>query len=46
MLMQETTTQANSRLSFDEFKLEVLRDYHIAVASREESLIGRREVLT
>ena len=46
MLMQETTTQANSRLSFDEFKQEVLRDYHIAVASREASLIGRREVLT
>jgi len=46
MLMQETTTQANGRLSFDEFKQEVLKDYRLAVASREASLIGRREVLT
>lgn len=44
--MQETTTQANGRLSFDEFKQEVLKDYRLAVASREASLIGRREVLT
>ncbi len=35
-----------SRLSFDEFKTEVLRDYRLAVASREASLIGRKEVLT
>jgi pyruvate/2-oxoglutarate/acetoin dehydrogenase E1 component/TPP-dependent pyruvate/acetoin dehydrogenase alpha subunit len=46
MLMQETTTQANSRLSFDEFRQEVLHDYRLAIASREASLIGRREVLT
>jgi len=46
MLMQETTIQANSRLSFEEFTQEVLSDSRIAVASREASLIGRREVLT
>lgn len=46
MLTQESTIQANSRLSFDEFKEEVLHDYRLAVASREASLIGRREVLT
>lgn len=34
------------KLSFDEFKQEVLADYELAVASREASLIGRREVLT
>ena len=33
-------------LSFEDFKSEVLNDYHIAVTSRECSLLGRREVLT
>lgn len=46
MLMQESTLDLNNRLSFDEFKQEVLQDYRLAVASREASLIGRREVLT
>jgi pyruvate/2-oxoglutarate/acetoin dehydrogenase E1 component/TPP-dependent pyruvate/acetoin dehydrogenase alpha subunit len=36
----------SARLSFDEFKQGVLDDYRIVVASREASLIGRREVLT
>ncbi len=45
MLQQATTTQ-EARLSFEEFKQEVLEDYHMAVASREASLMGRREVLT
>lgn len=40
------TTTKTARLSFDEFKQEVLNDYRLAVASREASLIGRREVLT
>src|SRR3954465_5409878 len=35
-----------SRLSFEEFKGEALADYRLAIASREASLIGRREVLT
>lgn len=45
-MLQEATTQQDSRLSFDEFKNEVLQDYQLAVASREASLIGRKEVLT
>jgi pyruvate/2-oxoglutarate/acetoin dehydrogenase E1 component/TPP-dependent pyruvate/acetoin dehydrogenase alpha subunit len=36
----------SARLSFDEFKQEALQDYRIVVASREASLMGRREVLT
>ncbi len=36
----------SGRLSFDEFKQGVLDDYRIVVASREASLMGRREVLT
>lgn len=40
------TQKAPSRLSFEDFKTGVLADYRLAVASREASLIGRREVLT
>src|ERR1043166_6910931 len=40
------TTSKSARLSFEEFKQEVLEDYRIVVASREASLLGRREVLT
>jgi pyruvate/2-oxoglutarate/acetoin dehydrogenase E1 component/TPP-dependent pyruvate/acetoin dehydrogenase alpha subunit len=39
-------TSKSARLSFEEFKQEALQDYHIVVASREASLMGRREVLT
>lgn len=46
MLMQEMNVQYKSRLSFEEFQAEVLEDYRLVVASREASLIGRREVLT
>ena len=42
----QTNPQTNNKLSFDEFKAEVLNDYKIAVTSRECSLLGRREVLT
>jgi pyruvate/2-oxoglutarate/acetoin dehydrogenase E1 component/TPP-dependent pyruvate/acetoin dehydrogenase alpha subunit len=42
----QTNPQANSELSFEDFKTEVLNDYKIAVSSRECSLLGRREVLT
>ncbi len=41
-----TTASRSARLSFDEFKQGVLEDYRLVVASREASLIGRREVLT
>ncbi len=42
----QTNSQTNSKLTFDDFKSEVLNDYKIAVTSRECSLLGRREVLT
>ncbi len=35
-----------NNMSFEDFKIEVLNDYRIAVTSRECSLLGRREVLT
>jgi pyruvate/2-oxoglutarate/acetoin dehydrogenase E1 component/TPP-dependent pyruvate/acetoin dehydrogenase alpha subunit len=36
----------NSTLTFEDFKIEVLNDYKIAILSRECSLLGRKEVLT
>ncbi len=45
--MQVKSSSANQeQLSFNQFKKEVLRDYQIAVISRECSYLGRREVLT
>ena len=38
--------QTNGKLSFKDFKSEIINDYKIAVTSRECSLLGRREVLT
>jgi pyruvate/2-oxoglutarate/acetoin dehydrogenase E1 component/TPP-dependent pyruvate/acetoin dehydrogenase alpha subunit len=35
-----------STLTFEDFKTEVLKDYKIAITSRECSLLGRKEVLT
>jgi len=40
------TKEAEVRLTFEEFRREVLRDLRLAIESREASLIGRREVLT
>lgn len=37
---------ANEKLSFENFRTEVLNDYKIACISREASLLGRKEVLT
>lgn len=34
------------KLSFDKFRIEVIKDYRIACESRETSLLGRKEVLT
>jgi len=45
-MLQEVTKKAPARLSFEEFKQVALADYRLAMASREASLIGRREVLT
>ena len=42
----QTNPQADSKLSFEDFKSEIINDYKIAVTSRECSLLGRREVLT
>lgn len=36
----------NPALTFEDFKTEVLKDYKIAITSRECSLLGRKEVLT
>ena len=38
--------KASSPLTFEDFKTEVLKDYKLAMVSRECSLLGRREVLT
>ncbi|HEX8562055.1 MAG TPA: thiamine pyrophosphate-dependent enzyme [Flavobacterium sp.] len=42
-MIQAESTPA---LSFEDFKNEVIKDYQLAVTSRECSLLGRREVLT
>jgi pyruvate/2-oxoglutarate/acetoin dehydrogenase E1 component/TPP-dependent pyruvate/acetoin dehydrogenase alpha subunit len=39
-------TPTRESISFEDFKIQVLEDYKIAVTSRECSLLGRREVLT
>ena len=42
----KSSSTNKEKLSFNEFKIEVLNDYKIAVISRECSYLGRREVLT
>ena len=37
---------ASENLSFDLFRMEVLKDYRLVCESREASLLGRKEVLT
>src|SRR5690242_4629037 len=37
---------AGEKLSFDNFRTEVLKDYRLVCESREASLLGRKEVLT
>ncbi len=39
-------SQKEQELTFKQFKEEILKDYYIAVLSRECSLLGRKEVLT
>ncbi len=39
-------TALQEKLSFDNFRNEVLKDYRFACESRETSLLGRKEVLT
>lgn len=42
----QSKTQSKESISFEDFKTAVLKDYKLAVTSRECSLLGRREVLT
>jgi pyruvate/2-oxoglutarate/acetoin dehydrogenase E1 component/TPP-dependent pyruvate/acetoin dehydrogenase alpha subunit len=39
-------TVLQEKLSFDNFRKEILKDYRLVCESREASLMGRREVLT
>jgi len=41
-----TNALNTEKISFQDFKEEVLNDYRMAVESREASLLGRKEVLT
>ncbi len=45
-MITNKTADNEKKLSFEEFRKEILNDYKIAVLSRECSLLGRREVLT
>lgn len=45
-MTQDTVISNSEKLSFIDFRNEVLNDYRIARISRECSLLGRREVLT
>lgn len=45
--MQELKdSTSHEKLSFENFRNEVLKDYRVCVESREVSLLGRKEVLT
>ena len=46
MAKKTSSSGVEKKLSFDDFKKEILNDYRIASESRETSLLGRREVLT
>jgi len=45
-MTQDTVVSNSAKLSFNDFRQEVLKDYRIARVSRECSYLGRREVLT
>jgi pyruvate/2-oxoglutarate/acetoin dehydrogenase E1 component/TPP-dependent pyruvate/acetoin dehydrogenase alpha subunit len=42
----EQHNQIAEKISFEDFKSEILNDYRLACMSREASLLGRKEVLT
>ncbi|MEJ6547369.1 MAG: thiamine pyrophosphate-dependent enzyme [Flavobacteriaceae bacterium] len=42
----ELSDKTKEKITFDDFKQQIIEDYKIAVTSRECSLLGRREVLT
>jgi pyruvate/2-oxoglutarate/acetoin dehydrogenase E1 component/TPP-dependent pyruvate/acetoin dehydrogenase alpha subunit len=45
-MLKEAAATPHHKISFEDLKQEVLHDYRLAIASREASLIGRKEVLT
>src|SRR5688500_13379360 len=44
--VQPEIAENDNVISYDGFRQEVLRDYRLAMESRETSLLGRKEVLT
>ncbi|MFN5630340.1 MAG: thiamine pyrophosphate-dependent enzyme [Bacteroidota bacterium] len=46
MAEKDSKTKNTSKLSFEDFRKEILNDYKVACESREASLLGRKEVLT
>lgn len=46
MMKHNLNEQTTEKISFEDFKTEVLKDYQMACMSREASLLGRKEVLT
>ncbi|NNC34397.1 MAG: transketolase [Croceitalea sp.] len=42
----KTGHKTSSDISFEDFQAQILRDYKVAVLSRDCSILGRREVLT
>src|ERR1700754_1321165 len=44
--VENTASTETEKLSFSNFRKEVLQDYRLCCESREASLLGRREVLT
>ncbi len=45
-MIQETVSDTENNLSFQEFRKEILNDYKMCLISRECSLLGRKEVLS
>ncbi|MFK5973603.1 MAG: thiamine pyrophosphate-dependent enzyme [Flavobacteriaceae bacterium] len=42
----KVSSKTSSDISFDDFKVQIIHDYEIAVLSRTCSILGRKEVLT
>lgn len=45
-MSKEAIAENNTKISFEDFKNQILEDYKLACLSRETSLLGRKEVLT
>jgi len=45
-MVQEQVEKVEKKISFNEFKSEILADFRLANVSRQASLLGRKEVLT